>query len=129
MAQKVGYCGAFANLSIADWVEIRYEFRQNIIEVHCAIVNGETDRRREKCLRHRAQYELRIRIHWQDVLHIAKTPALADDSVSDSDTVVITAVNRPYCTTSSKYYTTEKLQQYKAVLQPYEYSTTVQKPR
>jgi hypothetical protein len=49
-------------------------------------------------------------------------------SVSDSDTVVNTAVNRPYCTTSSKYYTTEKLQQYKVVLQPYEHSTTVQKP-
>ena len=31
-------------------------------------------------------------------------------SVSDSDTVVITVVNRPHCTTSSKYYTTEKLQ-------------------
>jgi hypothetical protein len=37
-------------------------------------------------------------------------------SVLSSDTVVITAVNRPYCTTSCKYRTTEKLQPYKAVL-------------
>jgi hypothetical protein len=49
--------------------------------------------------------------------------------VLSSDTVVITAVNRPYCTTSCKYRTTEKLQPYKAVLQPCVYSGKVQKPR
>jgi hypothetical protein len=50
-------------------------------------------------------------------------------SVLSSDTVVITAVNRPYCTTSCKYRTTEKLQPYKAVLQPCVCSEKVRKPR
>ena len=50
-------------------------------------------------------------------------------SVSGSDTVVITAVFRPYCTTSSIYRTTEILQPCKAVLQPCKCSTTVQKLR
>ena len=49
-------------------------------------------------------------------------------SVSESDTVVITALNRPYCTTSSKYHTTEKLQRCKEVLQQCEYSVKVRKP-
>jgi hypothetical protein len=49
-------------------------------------------------------------------------------SVLSSDTVVITAVNQPYCTTSSKYRTTEKLQQCKAVLQQCESCVKVQKP-
>jgi hypothetical protein len=50
-------------------------------------------------------------------------------SVLSSDTVVITAVNRPYCTTGCKYRTTEKLQPYKAVLQPCVCSEKVRKPR
>jgi superfamily II DNA helicase RecQ len=50
-------------------------------------------------------------------------------SVLSSDTVVITAVNRSYCTTSCKYRTTEKLQPCKAVLQPCVCSEKVQKPR
>jgi hypothetical protein len=50
-------------------------------------------------------------------------------SVLSSDTVVITAVNRPYCTTSCKYRTTEKLQPCKAVLQLCVCSEKVQKPR
>jgi hypothetical protein len=50
-------------------------------------------------------------------------------SVLSSDTVVITAVNRPYCTTSCKYRTTKKLQPCKAVLQLCVCSEKVQKPR
>ena len=59
-----------------------------------------------------------LRQSLQATINEKQIQSLFPNSVLSSDTVVITAVNRPYYTTSCKYRTTEKLQPYKAVLQP-----------